>query len=135
MHGAADRLLDWIVRIANTKKFGTYFDKLAQEKGVSEAVEFGYLAKFQLAIHSADGRAVCESNLIESYTLTFTYGPDSQMQISTQTGNSEAGAPSTLLFTAKKRLYNLVNDVENELRISHRAQPPPLPCKYRLAKD
>lgn len=55
----------------------------------------------------------CVENMIEFYTISFTYGPQSTIDVRSGPGNS---TESDLLIEAKSKLYNLVQSVGDRFR-------------------
>src|SRR6266536_4448677 len=99
-----------------------------KEIGVAEALQKEILSKIQLAFHSGIDGPLCESNLVESYTMAFTYENGAvAMDFSSERRDSiETG--TTLLHTAKHQLVQLVDDVIYDFWV-RRKHLPPLPRK------
>ena len=74
----------------------------------------GCLDRFQLAIHADDGKTPSKSNLVESYTMAFTYGEDVGMQMSRKVAGGD-GSGGMELAVAKRELSQLHNLVVKEL--------------------
>jgi hypothetical protein len=68
-----------------------------------------YLAKLQLSFHSIDDNSVSDLNLLEAYSICFSY-ENGFMHVGTAEGKNDT-ANSVVLRGAKKDLYTLVNDV------------------------
>ena len=117
---AVNKLLDWIVRclLIHCNIFLTR----EQENAATDALEKKYLAKLQLAFHSLDDSPISDDNLIEAYTMCFTY-ENGELHIGTAEGK-DAPTNTMVLRDAKAGLYSLIDDVL--LIIQRRA---PLPGK------
>lgn len=99
-----DKMLDCLVCTIRGKPISRL--TMIQEIGATDALEKGYLQQLQLTFHSWDNAPVNESNLIESYTMTFSYGNGTEIKVST-----EIESQSVVLRSAKQGLYNMVTDV------------------------
>jgi hypothetical protein len=84
-----------------------------------------YLAKLQLSFHSVDGSAVSDANLLEAYSISFTY-ENGNLCVGTAEGEN-AAANSVVLRDAKHDLYKLVDHVMLATQ-----KKPPLPGKLTL---
>ncbi|RDL39663.1 uncharacterized protein BP5553_04003 [Venustampulla echinocandica] len=95
---AADKLLTWL------------------EGGVRDAVEKGFLSKLQLNFHTAEGTA-SPSNIIESYTMAFTYEKEGISQlIGTEFSGQRDEDTPMLVHDANTQMINLVNSVCERVR-------------------
>lgn len=123
---AADKLLGWVVRVSF--RHDQPLLNVRKEQGIQAAIELRYLKRFELTIHSVDGGPIRYANMLESYTVSFTYGSDQQMTISTLNGYNKI-SDSELLCSAKNKLYNLVQAMGDKFRIEGGAFPP-LPGRH-----
>lgn len=99
------------------------FLTICKEQGISDAIEQGYLKKFEFTIHSKDEDKICHSNMLESYAMSFTYGPEPQIEFS-----STNGIPETL-DVAKAMVYELVENFSKAYR-ARMATAEPLPRRF-----
>jgi len=77
-----------------------------QENSATDALEKKYLAKLQLSLHSIDDSPVSDANLIEAYTICFTYD-NGQLRVGTAEGHG-AATNSVVLEDAKVGLNKLI---------------------------
>ncbi|KAH8672675.1 HORMA domain-containing protein [Tricladium varicosporioides] len=95
-HANGNKLLDWL------------------EYGVADALEHGYLWKLQLAFHSG---TPTPDNLLEAYTMEFSYEDKMVSQIDTEISGASIGKGGSMTYhTAQSRIYYLVNSVDSFMR-------------------
>ena len=116
---AVNKLLDWVV-CRSLMRCGIAL-KVVKEIAATDALKKKYLAKLQLSFHSLDDSQISDANLLEAYTMCFTY-ENGGLHIGTA-GGKNAPINTIVLQDAKKGLYSLIDDVL--LIIQRRA---PLPC-------
>ncbi|CCU75056.1 putative Bgh-specific protein [Blumeria hordei DH14] len=99
------------------------------EIGAFDALKQGYLSKLQVSLHSIDEKPVDDSNLIESYTMIFEYDDGNQLKVCSKLQNK-----SIVIQSAKKSLYELVNDVGFLIHHinRHRSTDTELPEQFRM---
>ena len=105
-----------------------------------DALKNSYLAKLQLSFHTVDGSPPSESNLLEAYTLAFTYGDNTgvtHIDVETKEGGSQS-AQTIILLDAKNELKAFFTNVygffSNHTR-DGRLQSYPLPREWRSTKS
>ena len=84
-------------------------------------------------MHTSDGYALTKDNLIESYALSFTYGSNAGIRVTTQKEGGAVG-DNLLLSEAKCRLADLVGGVKAQLK-DLKEHILPLPCTSNSVKD
>ena len=101
------------------KSIPHFFD----QDGLCETIDRGYLRSFHMAIHGPGDGSLRPNTLIDSYTMSFTYGPDLQMQLS---GSNNGTFEEIPLATFKGKLHDLIQNVLREF-MSTRKKLPPIP--------
>ena len=87
------------------------------------------MSKLQLAFHWGVDGLLCDSNLLESYTMAFSYKNGAvAMEFSSESGDQSIETGPVMLHTAKQQLVRLIDDVVYDFWVRRRHLPP-LPRK------